>query len=535
MPTQRDDEPATRGGRKGIAGAASAAGLLLALAGCAVGPQFVKPPAPANPSWSEKEKPQLNTQTPADSAWWRAFNDSTLDSLVNHAYHQNLSLQAAGLRIMESRAQLAIAVGRQWPQVQAAFASATGVGISKNAANSVLADHYFWDYQVGFDAAWELDFWRKYGKEVQASEATYLATVADYDDALVTLTAEVARTYAVIRTFEVLIDLARTNATLQEEGQRIAQSRFRNGATSELDVTQATTLLESTRASIPQLEIGLQQAENALSTLLGRPTGSVQAMLTGSSGIPAPPAQVAVSVPAEMLRRRPDIRSAELLAVAQCDRIGVAKADLYPSFTLFGSIGTQTSSGGGRLANNSSFADLFGPNSWFYNFGPQILWPLFNYGRITNNVRVQDARLQQLLVGYQNSVIRAAQEVEDGMTGFLKAEEAAVFAQNAANAAQQSVTLALSQYREGAVDYQRVLDAERSLLEEQNSLAGTRSSAATNLIALYKALGGGWELRKGQPVVPDSTQEEMKRRTNWGDLFSTPPPPPQTSNGSTPR
>ena len=167
--------------------------------------------------------------------------------------------------------------------------------------------------------------------------------------------------------------------------------------------------------------------------------------------------------------------------------------------------------------------------------GPTFSWAILNYGRITNNVRVQDARLQQLLVGYQNSVIRAAQEVEDGMTGFLKAEEAAVFAQNAANAAQQSVTLALSQYREGAVDYQRVLDAERSLLEEQNSLAGTRSSAATNLIALYKALGGGWELRKGQPVVPDSTQEEMKRRTNWGDLFSTPPPPPQTSNGSTPR
>ena len=234
-----------------------------------------------------------------------------------------------------------------------------------------------------------------------------------------------------------------------------------------------------------------------------------------------------------MLRRRPDIRSVELSAVAQCDRIGVARADLYPSFTLFGSIGTQTSSNGGRLSGNSGFSDLFGPKSWFHNFGLSFLWPLFNYGRIKNNIRLQDARLQELLVQYQNSVLQAAQEVEDGMVGYLKAQESAVSQQNAANGAQRAVDLAFIQYREGAVDFQRVLDAQRSLLQEQNALAQTRSSVVTNLIALYKALGGGWEISEGQPVVSQSTQEEMQNRTNWGDYFKE-PPTSTSSNGSSP-
>jgi NodT family efflux transporter outer membrane factor (OMF) lipoprotein len=499
------------------------------LSGCAVGPKYVKPVTSANHEWSEKSDPRLSTQTPADSAWWRAFNDPALDSLVERAYHQNLSLQVAGLRIMEARAQLGIAVGNQYPQVQAAFGSAAGVQLSKNAPNSVLADHDYWDYQLGFDAEWEIDFWRKFARGVQAAEASYLASVADYDDALVSLTAEVARTYAVIRTFEVLLDQARQNVTVQEEGQRIAQSRFRNGATSELDVTQATTLLENTRSTIPQLEAGLQQAENALSTLLGQPTGAVRAILGRPGPIPAAPPQVSVSVPTEMLRRRPDIRSAELAAVAQCARIGIATADLYPSFSLFGQIGYQTSSSGGPLSNNASFSNLFDPGSLFFFYGPRLVWPLFNYGRIRNNVRVEDARFQQSLVAYQNTVLRAAQEAEDGMVGFLRAQEATVFAQNAATAAKRSVDLAFVQYREGAVDFQRVLDAQRSLLQEQNGLAQTQSSAATSLIALYKALGGGWEMRRGQPFVADSTRIQMQHRTNWGNLFQE-SQAPETSN-----
>src|SRR5262249_718746 len=303
---------------------------------------------------------------------------------------------------------------------------------------------------------------------VKAGRASVLASEADYDDALVSLAAEVARTYAVVRTFQVLVDQARENERIQSEGQRIADARFRHGATSELDVTQATTLLESTRATIPQLQGGLEQTENALCTLLGQPPGSLQASLASGTGIPRPPDQVAVSVPTELLRRRPDIRSIEMSAMAQADQVGVARAELYPSFSLFGSLGTQTTQGAGAIAQGATFSDLFGPGTFFYSWGPRFILPLFNYGSLQNNVRVQDARAQHLLVTYQQSVLKAAQEVEDGLAGYLRAREATVFAQNAATSAQHAVDISLAQYREGAVDYQRVLDAQRSLLQEQN-------------------------------------------------------------------
>jgi NodT family efflux transporter outer membrane factor (OMF) lipoprotein len=361
-----------------------------------------------------------------------------------------------------------------------------------------------------------LDLWGKYRRGLESEAANLLATVTDYYYALVSLTAEVARTYALIRTFEVLIEQAQANARLQEEGLRIAESRFRNGATSELDVTQAATLFESTRASIPNLQISLQQARNALSTLLGQTTGTVDALLAGPKAIPRAPARVAVSVPAEMLRRRPDIRSAELYAAAQCARIGVAKADLYPSFSLVGTIGLQASNSGGTARN------LFSSDSLFYNAGPQVNWPFFNYGRIKNRIRVQDARFQQLLVNYHNTVLKAAQEVEDALSGFLNAQEASVFEERSVTAAKRSSELAMIQYREGAVDYQRVLDAQRFQLQQESSLTQTRSAIAVNLIALYKALGGGWELARVHQFVPERTRKEMKERTDWGDLLSEP-------------
>jgi NodT family efflux transporter outer membrane factor (OMF) lipoprotein len=343
-----------------------------------------------------------------------------------------------------------------------------------------------------------------------------MASVADYYTALVSLNAEVARTYVVIRTFEVLVDQAKENARVQEQALDIAQSRFKNGATSELDVAQATTLLESTRATVPQLQIGEQQARNALSTLLGQQPGTVESLLAGPRVIPRAPGQVAVGVPAQMLRRRPDIAGAEMAAAAQSARIGMAKAELFPSFTLFGSIGLNS------VVTEAGWKNLFSPSSIFYLAGPRIVWPFFNYGRLTNAVRVEDARFQQSLVNYRDTVVRAAQEVEDALAGYLRSQEALVFDQKAETAAKRSVDLALVQYREGAADYQRVLDAQRSLLERQNRLAQTNSAVATSLIALYKALGGGWETRQGERVVPEQTEQEMKQRTNWGELLSQP-------------
>ena len=515
-----------------------AVGVLLALSACAVGPKFTKPETKPSETWSTKSDPQISTESAVNPAWWQVFSDPALNRLVELAYQQNLPLQVAGLRIVEARAQLGIATGSQYPQLQVVFGQAEAVGLSNNTANSPLTlagslppgtslsfNRNYFNYQIGFDAVWELDFWGKYRRGVEAETASLLATVGDYYYSLVTLTAEVARTYVVIRTFEVLVELAQENIRNQEQGLQIAQSRFRHGATSELDVTQATTLLESTRSTVPQLQIGLEQARNALSTLLGQPTGTVEALLAGPKEIPKAPAKVVVGVPIEMLRRRPDIRSAELTAAAQCARIGVAKAELYPSLTLFGSFGVQASDKGAS-------ANPFSADALYYTVGPRISWPFFNYGRIENGVRVQDARFEQLLVNYRNAVLKAAQEVEDAMIGFLNDERAVAFQQGAVKAAQRSVEIALVQYREGAVDFQRVLDAQRSLLQEQNSLAQTSSGVATNLVALYKALGGGWELRQGQQFIPEQMQNEMKDRTNWGDMLSQPRDPETTKPAS---
>jgi NodT family efflux transporter outer membrane factor (OMF) lipoprotein len=510
--------------------AAWAARLLagtLAMGACAVGPNFTRPDVPVAQSWRTGGNPQLATQSAADSAWWRGFADPALDRLVELAYRQNLPLQIAGLRIVEARARLGIATGRQFPQLQVAVGRAEAIGVSENVATLAGGDRQYVDYQLGFDAAWEVDLWGKYRRGVEAEGASLLATVADYHDVLVSLTAEVARTYVTIRTFEVLIAQAQDNARIQEESLAIAQSRFRNGATSELDPTQAATLLESTRTTIPQLQAGLQQARNALGTLLGQPAGTIEGLLAGARSIPRTPPQVAVGMPAEMLRRRPDIRAAELNAAAQCARIGVAKADLFPSFTLFGTIGLQASTGTAATTHN-----LFSTSSLFYTAGPRISWPFFNYGRIQNGIRVEDARFQQLLVQYRNTVLRAAQEVEDALAGFLNYQQAQGYASNAVTAAQKSVEIAMVQYREGATDYQRVLDAQRSLLQQQNSLAQTTSSVVTNVIALYKALGGGWERRQQQPVVPEETQKGMKDRTRWGDLLSQPRGPERQENRS---
>jgi NodT family efflux transporter outer membrane factor (OMF) lipoprotein len=498
----------------------------LSLAACAVGPDFKRPEVTAPQAWHATD-PRIAAQTAADSLWWKTFNDPALDRLVELAYRQNLPLQIAGLRIVEARAQYGVATGLQFPQNQAVNANLTAIGLPASIADAIGVDRHLLSYQAGFDAAWELDFWGKYRRGVESEAGILLASIADYQSALVALTAEVARTYVAIRTSEVLIRQAEENARVQEESLGIAQARFKNGATSELDPSQATTLLESTRATIPRLRATWQQQRNALATLLGQEVGSIDALLGGPRDVPKPPSKVAVGVPAEMLRRRPDIRAAEMTAAAQSARIGIAKADLYPSFSLFGSIGLRAFNKGPGTHN------LFSTSSIFYAAGPAINFPFFNYGRLTNAVRVEDARFQQSLVAYRDTVLRAAQEVEDAIAGFVNAQLAQVFEQNAVAAAKRSVELSLVQYREGATDFQRVLDAQRSLLQEQNTLAQQSSSVATSLVALYKALGGGWELRDGQPVVTEQAQGEMKQRTYWGDVL-TQPRAPENANTQQP-
>jgi len=484
--------------------------------GCAtLGPDFVKPPVAQPDDWGASRDAGISSAPLAHSQWWKIFNDPVLDNLVNSAYARNLPLQIAGLRILEARAQLGIATGQLYPQVQQANGSVTAVQLSENSPNfNPLADDNFVDYQVGFDAVWEPDFWGRFRRGIEAADASLAASVADYDTALVSLTAEVARVYVTIRILEERLDIALNNIDLQQESLRIATVRYDNGATTELDVQQALTNLSETQASVPAIKRALRQSKNALSILLGVLPSDLADTLGPPGMVPVAPQEVAAGVPAELLRRRPDVRSAELLAAAQSASIGIAEADLYPSFTLAGSIGYQTSDTG-----SSSAGDLFDSDSFRFTAGPGFRWNIFNYGRLKNNVRVQDARYQQAIVNYQNTVLKAYQEVEDAMVGFVESQQESRYRRSAAEAARRSTDIARIQYREGAVDFQRVIDSERSLVIQQDRWTSSRGEIALNLIAMYKALGGGWEVREGLDFVSPQNLEAMQQRTDWGDLL----------------
>jgi NodT family efflux transporter outer membrane factor (OMF) lipoprotein len=481
-----------------------------------VGPNFIRPKAAVSPTWLDADDQRVKTGPSEYSNWWKAFNDLVLDRLVERAYRENLSLRIAGVRVLEARAQLGIAIGGLYPQTQQASGSLQYNRISENAP---LAANYstltYSQDQVGINASWELDFWGRFRRTIESADAAWHATVADYDNALVSLTGDVANSYILIRTLEKRNDIAHQNVETQRESLKIAEARFRYGTTSELDVEQAKTVLNNTLASIPTIETQLRQAKDALSILLGLPPSNLADFLEGSSEIPVSLPQVAVGIPADLLRRRPDIRSAEYQAIAQCAQIGVAKADLYPAFSLAGMFGFSSSDYG-----QPNLIDIFKWQSRTYQIGPSFQWKIFNYGRITNNVRLQDARFQELLITYQNAVLAAQQDVEDNLVAFLRAQERAEFLGQSAAAAKRSLDLAVLQYREGIKDFTTVLVAQQALLTEQDNLAATLGTISSNLVGVYRALGGGWEIREGKELVPPDIKETMAKRTNWGKLLA---------------
>ena len=496
--------------------------VALLLGGCAVGPDFKNPEAPVPEKWLDHEQDKVvNEQTPDYSSWWTVFDDSVLTALIEKAYNQNLNLQIAGLRILEARAQLGIAAGEQYPQSQALTGGAIYNNLSKNGANLASADRRFWDFKVGFDAAWELDFWGRFRRGVESAQAGLGATLTNYDDILVSLTAEVATVYNRLRTLEQRLHIARENVKIQQRSYEIADIRFKNGAVTELDPMQALSLLRNTEASVPQLQTLIKQSKYAISTLLGMPPSNLENILTGTSQIPVPPSKITLGIPAELLRRRPDVRLAELRAAAQSANIGIAKSELFPRFILLGSIGFESSDKGSFSASNGAHLnDLFNGSSFTWFVGPSVNWNILNYGRIKNDVRVQDARFQELIVDYQDAVLNAAREVEHGVVGFIGKQEEVVFLQSAVKAAKHSVDLAQIQYRDGAVDYIRVLDTQQNLFSQQDRLTSNKGQINNNLIAIYKAMGGGWELRKGHSFVPVNIRQEMRERTDWGDFMT---------------
>lgn len=485
-----------------------------------LGPNFETPEAPVRDAWQPLETKTVSSSPSDLSTWWTVFDDATLNSLIDTAVRQNLPLQIAGIRIFQARAQLGIAVGRQYPQSQAGRGGLSHVELSENSPNSnPILDNSFNDVGIGFDAAWELDIWGRFRRGVEAADANLLAEVAGYDDALVSVTAEVASAYVAVRTFEARLAIARGNVAIQERSLKIATVRFENGATTGLDVEQAKTLLANTRASIPELQIGMRQAQNALSILLGLPPGDLADFGTGTGGIPAAPVEIAVGIPADLLRRRPDIRRAELQAAAQSALIGAAEADLYPQFSLIGTVGLRSSDTG-----VSDLGDLFEGDSIEAGIGPSFRWNILNYGRIKNAVRVEDARYQQAIVNYRNTVLRAAKEVEDALIAFVRGKQRVAFLQVSVESAQRSVDLALVQYRDGTVDYTRVLDTQTFLVDQQDAYTTARGLVIRDLIATYKALGGGWQVRAENGILPQTVIDDMGTRTDWGNLLQTDTP-----------
>jgi len=490
--------------------------LLLMLSGCTMlGPDFQTPEAQVPETWGEQDNELFQKPSKEESiAWWTQFNDPVLDKLVQTAYAQNLTLRSAGIRIMEARAQLGRVKGQIFPQLQEASGDLITIGTTGPSDN-----RYYNATSVGFDAAWEMDFWGKFRRGIESADANLLASMADYDDVLVTLTAEVARTYVNICTLEERIRLARKNTKIQEDGLRLVTDQFEAGVVTELDRLQAETLLFSTQATIPNFQATLYNNKHALAVLLGMLPSDLEKILKETEKIPAISSDIAIGAPAELLRRRPDIRRAEMQAAAQSGQIGIARAELFPSFTLFGSLGWSANDIG-----DNSLADIFDANSFSYSFGPAFKWNLFNYGRLKNQVRVQDARLQQLITSYQNTVLAAAQEVEDNMSGIVYAKEEAGYLLQGIVSSQKSMELAMLQYEEGFVDYQRVLDSTRTMTQKQDQYALVQGGITTSYIGLYKALGGGWQIRKGKEYLPQETKEQMEQRTDWGNLLNAPSP-----------
>jgi NodT family efflux transporter outer membrane factor (OMF) lipoprotein len=503
-----------------------AASILLPVAGCMVGPDFAVPEAPVADKYRDANSGAVKTTDREYREWWKGFHDPILNQLVLAAYNQNLTLLSAGTRVLQARAALGIAVGFEYPQVQQGTGSA--LYNQSSAATPLAAPNAtparFWTASLAAQATWELDFWGKFRRGVESADAAYLASIATYDDVLVSLLGDVAAAYIGIRTTERLIAIANENIKKQKQALGIAEAKFKAGGTDERDVFQAQNVLAQTQAAIPQLIIQLEQLQNALSVLLGVPPHSFGLSFSRLRGrIPQPRGTVAVGIPADLLRRRPDVRAAELAALAQSAQIGVAEAQLYPAISITGTFG-----GAASTANGHNLGQLFTPAGLTYAAGPAFQWNILNYGQITNNVRLQDAKLQQLLVDYQNTVLTAQQQVDNALVSFVQSRNQVAFLQRSAQAASSAFTIALQQYDQGATDFTTVLTAEQNLFQAESTLAVAISNVSLGLAAVYRALGGGWQIREDSYFVDAATNSQMRARTNWGDLLPTanrPQPP----------
>jgi multidrug efflux system outer membrane protein len=458
-----------------------ASAVVLLFTACAsVGPDYVPPSKPTPQSWHSElgqglRNNSLDTETLA--RWWTTFDDPDLSRLINRAVENNLEVKEASSRVREARARRGVSEAGFYPALDAE-ASVTKRRSGGNTGKSETSTLYI----GSFDAGWEIDIFGGVRRSVEAADADLRAAGEDLNDVLVSLLAEVALNYVELRTYQTRLDLAQANSKAQEETFDIASSRYQAGLGGELAVQQARYNLENTRSQIPTLRTGLEETLNRLAVLTAQAPGSLHDSLNQHRAIPVTPPSVAVGVPAETLRRRPDVRRAEYQLVAETARIGVAEADLYPKLRLAGSIGLEA----------SKSVDFFDIAGHFWSFGPTISWNIFDAGAVRKNIEAQSAVREQVLFAYEAAVLGALEEVENTLTAYAQEILRRERLLDAVSAAQEATTLAEAQYTAGLMDFSDVLDAQRSLLSFQDQLAQSEGTVTTNLVRLYKALGGGW-------------------------------------------
>ena len=483
--------------------------LTLAAGGCAhipsVGPDY-QPPKVSSPSqWDETLAGGETNSNASVAGWWKNFHDSELDSLINRAASSNLDLRIAQARVREARAEYGIAAGNLWPIINAdgSYARQRQSPNQPLLIPSVPVPLVDNDYQAGFDASWEIDIFGGQRRTVEAAKAQVAAAEFGQRDVLVSLLGEVARNYVEARGYQRRLEITRANIRAQEQVLALTQNQFTNGLANNLDVQQAATLLATTRAQVPTLETALQMSIHRLGVLLGQQPGALQNELSIAAPIPAAPPTVPVGLPSDLLLRRPDVAQTERQLAAATANIGVAKADLFPKFYLTGIAGFQ----------GVSAADWFDAGSRFWSLGPTVQWNIFDAGRIRSNIKVQNARQQEALASYEKTTLSAFEDVENGLTAYAKEQVRRRALEDAVKSSQESLRLSKQLYANGLSDFINVLDAERSLYQAQDDLVQSDTTVSTDLISLYKALGGGWEVEPQQlssaELSPSGTHNQI--------------------------
>jgi multidrug efflux system outer membrane protein len=471
---------------------AGVAVLALVAAGCTVGPDYRPPDTLVPAAWSEARYDGIDTRATDLARWWEEFNDPELTRLVQRAMGANLDLRAAEARIREARALRRVAESGSWPTVDVSGAysrSRTSENAIAPSSQASGGSPFFRGssngedlFRAGFDSSWEIDIFGGVRRSVEAADAVIDATIEDRRDVVVTLLGDIARNYIDLRGFQRRLAVTRNNLEAQQESLEIIRVRFQAGLVNDLQVAQAEAQVNSTAAVIPALEVLSKQAAHRLDVLLGIQPGELDAELSSGAPIPALPPAARVGLPSELLRRRPDIRRAERQLAAASAEIGVATADLYPKFSLSGVFGV----------NSVSASDWFSAPSRFWSIGPTISWPIFDAGRIRANIEVRNARQEQALTQYEKTVLTAFEDVENALVSYAKEQVRYRSLMDAVTANRRALVLADELYKNGLVDFLNVLDSQRALYSAENDLAQSEAAMATNLVALYKALGGGW-------------------------------------------